>query len=77
MIDAARRSRVVYGIGQGQRAEFENCASRVLDARSIARALEAIDGFEQMQRIADFTAMLEPASAGVKSEADPKQRVTA
>lgn len=53
-------------------AKFENCAGRVLDSRSVARALQAIDRFEEIDSIADFTALLEPA-AGVKTEAAPRR----
>ena len=40
-------------------AKFENCASRVLYPKSIARALAAIDRFEEVESISEFTGMLE------------------
>ena len=40
-------------------SKFENCASRVLDTDAAARALAAINRFEDVRSIREFTALLE------------------
>lgn len=42
--------------------KFENCASRVLGPKAVSAALRAIDRFEEVERIKDFSALLEKAA---------------
>ena len=50
------------------RAKFENCASRVLPPRAVTAVTRAIEAFENVQSVREFTKLLEPASAGAHLE---------
>lgn len=44
--------------------KFENCAGRVLAAPTVAAVSRAIDSFEELDSVRDFTTLLEPAKVG-------------
>ncbi|OGA06410.1 MAG: hypothetical protein A2W68_15725 [Betaproteobacteria bacterium RIFCSPLOWO2_02_64_14] len=46
------------------RAKFEDCASRVLPPKAVAAVTRAIEAFEEVQSVREFTKLLEPATAG-------------
>jgi len=50
------------------RAKFENCAARVLAPRAVATVTRAIEAFEDVKSVREFTALLEPATAGARRE---------
>ena len=43
------------------KAKFENCAQRVLAPDAVAAALRAIDAFEDLDSVREFTTLLEPS----------------
>ena len=49
------------------RAKFENCAARVLAPRALATVTRAIEAFEEVKSVREFTALLEPAPAGAEA----------
>jgi 2-methylcitrate dehydratase PrpD len=51
------------------RAKFENCAARVLAPTAVAAVTRAIEAFEEVKSVREFTKLLEPAAAGSRREA--------
>lgn len=43
------------------KAKFENCAQRVLSSEAVAAASRAIDAFEELESVREFTKLLEPS----------------
>jgi len=46
------------------KAKFGNCARRVLSAQAVAAVSRAIDSFEALDSVREFTTLLEPADIG-------------
>ena len=46
------------------RAKFENCAARVLAPRAVAAVTRAIEAFEEVKSVREFTTLLEPTAPG-------------
>jgi len=45
------------------RAKFENCARRVLTPEAVARVSRALESFEKVESLREFTTLLEPGAA--------------
>jgi 2-methylcitrate dehydratase PrpD len=56
------------------KAKFEDCARRVLTPDAAKAAVRAIDGFENIQSIREFTAMLEPAAGPVAARQSKRSK---
>lgn len=55
-------------------AKFENCARRVLTPGRVAAVARAIDSFEQVDSVREFTRLLEPAQSALSDSAEALER---
>ena len=59
------------------KAKFGNCARRVLAAQAVAAVSRAIDSFEALDSVREFTKLLEPANIGTSDVEHALERSSA
>jgi len=71
-VEQARGKSVAHPVAPGQlQAKFESCASRVLPADAVAAVMQAVDAFETLPSLRDFTRLLECRDLARGKAAEP------